>query len=954
MDFPQFPHLKMHRRSPTPLKNLFFNAFPKTHFINHPYRSNKFISSYLTSLQLTPSTAQSHSPIKRKHTLRKWDKEKLRRYSEKLRDCAANRSVNEGKAIHKQIMESNIELDSHLWVSLINFYAKCGCLNVARQVLADMPHRDVVSWTALISGFVGEGCGTQGLLLFREMLEEDIRPNEFTLATVLKACCVCLNVEFGRQLHSQIVKSGFFSDGHVGSTLVDLYAKCGELEYAEKVCHNLPAKNAVSWNSLLNGFALMGDDQKVLRLFSRMKETEMKFNKYTLCTILKGCASSGNLKTGQVVHGMAIVSGCQDEEFVSCSLVDMYSKCGLADDALKVFWMLKSPDTVTWSAMICCLEQQGREEQAAELFCMMMSLGLRPNQFTLTSIVSAAKDLGDIYFSQCLHACVHKYGFANETLVCNALITMYMKNGSVDDGFKIFNAMSQRDLVSWNGLLSGFHDSESCDGLRIFREILVNGFKPNMYTFISALRSCTSLSNSEVGKQVHAQVIKDSLDSDCYVGTALIDMYVKSKCMKDAEKIVNRLNEIDLFTWTTIIAGCAQTDQGEKSIHYFSQMHKDGVKPNEFTLAGCLRGCSGIASLKNGRQLHSFVIKDGHVDDPFVASALVDMYGKCGCIDDAEMIFEAMESHDTVLWNTIISQYSQHGQGEKALQAFESMIIKGVLPDGVTFIGILSACSHLGLIQVGREHFNSMSEVYGIPPTIEHYACMVDILGRAGKFNEVESLIDRMKLTPPNSLIWETLLGACKVHGNVELGQRVAEKLFQIEPEVDSNYIMLSNIFAAKGMWDEVAQIRASMSHQGIKKEPGCSWVEVDTQTHVFLSQDTSHKRILEIHQKLEELEERLFSVGYIPNTDYVLHNVPDSEKRKILSHHSERLALAFSLINNNLNKMVRIFKNLRICGDCHEYMKLVSSITNKNIVIRDAKRFHHFQDGACSCQDYW
>ncbi|KAL4556291.1 hypothetical protein LXL04_038938 [Taraxacum kok-saghyz] len=961
MEFPEFPHLKMHLRSRTPLKNLFFNAFNKTHFIslfkNSPqsYTQKSSISSYFTSLQLSPPTPETHSPLKRKRSLKKWDKEKLRRYSEKLRDCAANRSLNEGKAIHKQIKESDIELDSHLWVSLINFYAKCGCLSVARQVLDEMPQKDVVSWTALISGFVGEGCGTEALHLFLEMHEEDIKPNEFTIATVLKACCVSSNMEFGKQLHGEILKSGFFSDGHVGSSLVDLYAKCGDLENAEKVCLFLPEQNPVSWNSLLNGFALMGDNQKALNLFCKMKETETKFNKYTLSTILKGCASSKNLKVGQVLHSMAITSGCENEEFVSCNLVDMYSKCGQPYDALKVFSQIKSPDVVTWSAIISCLEQQENQEKATELFSMMMSSGVKPNQFTFTSIITAAKDLGDLQYSKSLHACVHKYGFANETLVSNALIAMYMKNGSIDDGFKVFYTITHCDLVSWNSVLSGFHDSETSHGPRIFKEILVNGFKPNIYTFISTLRSCTTI---EFGKQVHCHVIKENLDSDCYLGTALIDMYTKSKCIKDAEKIVNRMNEIDLFTWTSIISGCAQNNQGEKSIHYFNQMNKDGVKPNEFTFAACLRGCSGITSLTNGKKLHAFVIKDGFINDPFVGSALVDMYGKCGSIDEAGIIFEdGMESHDdTVLWNTIINQYSQHGYGEKALEAFKTMLDKGIPPDEVTFIGILSACSHLGFIKIGKEHFYSMNEVCGITPSIDHYALMVDILGRAGKFKEVESFIDEMKLQQiqPNGLIWETLLGACKVHGNLQLGKKVAEKLFEIEPEVDSNYIMLSNIFASKGMWDDVAKVRAKMSSQGIKKEPGCSWVDHGGQTHVFLSQDASHFQILEIHKKLKELEERVFQEGYVPNVDYVLHNVPEKEKREILSHHSERLALGFLLINKNLNKKVRIFKNLRICGDCHEYMKLVSRIINRDIVIRDAKRFHCFKDGSCSCRDYW
>ncbi|XP_076904126.1 pentatricopeptide repeat-containing protein At3g09040, mitochondrial-like [Bidens hawaiensis] len=685
-----------------------------------------------------------------------------------------------------------------------------------------MPHRDVVSWTALLSGFIAHGSGTEALRFFCRMLQEAVTPNEFTLATVLKACCLCLDVKFGKQLHGVVVKSGFSSDGHVSSALVDLYSKCAELEYAEKVCLFLPKQNAVSWNSLLNGFALAGDIQRVLKLLSRMKETEMELNNYTLCTVLKACASSGNLKAGQLVHSMAIVTGCENDEFLSCSLVDMYSKCGLADDALKLFWKLKSPDTVTWSAMICCLEQQGREEKAAKLFSMMMSAGLKPNEFTFTSIISVAKELGDLRYSRCLHACVHKYGFASETLVNNALITMHIKNESFDDGYKVFNTMSHKDLVSWNALLAGFHDNKSSDGSRIFQKILESGFKPNMFTYISTLRSCTSSLNSEVGKQVHGRIIKENLDTDCYVGTALIDMYVKSKCVNEAEKIINKLKEIDLFTWTTIISGCAQTNQGEKSIFYFKQMQKDGVKPNEFTLAGCLRGCSVITSLKSGKQLHSFVIKDGHVNDPFVASALIDMYGKCGCINDAETIFESIESHDTVLWNTIINQYSQHDKGKKAIELFEDMLTENVLPDEITFIGLLSACSHLGLTESGEKYFDFMTDVYNIHPTIEHYACMVDIYGKEGKFDKVERFISQMKL-PPIKLIWETVLGACMVYKNVELGQRVAEKLFEIEPEVDSNYIMLSNIYATNGMWDDVGRVRALLSRRGFKKEPGSS-----------------------------------------------------------------------------------------------------------------------------------
>lgn len=881
-------------------------------------------------------------------------KQWLKWFSEVLHNCASGRSIREGKAIHSQIFRSGIVLDSHLWVSLINFYAKCRCLACASQVLDEMPERDVVSWTALISGFVAEGYSCDASSLLREMQKEGIRPNEFTLSTVLKACSMEADMEFGIQLHAEVIKDGVFTDMYVGSAVVDLYAKCGDMENAAKVFYSMLKRNAVLWNALLNGYAQLGDGEEILRLFCCMKETEMKFNKFTLCNVLKGCALTGDLGSGQLLHSIAIKVGHEPEEFLSCSLVDLYSKCGLDDDALNLFLRIKCPDIVTWSAMIGCLAQQGRKQEAAVLFRSMKHAGLTPNQFTLASLVNAATNLGGPLYCKSIHACVYKYGFESDNVVSNALITMYMGLESFRDGYQVFNAMSHWDVISWNSLLSGFRDKETCDpGTTIFKQMLVEGFTPNTSTYVSTLRLCTSLSDISFGKQVHAHIVKDSLDGDNYIGTTLIDMYAKCRCMEDVEVIFNKLYEKDLCTWNTVITCYAQNSQGEKSIQYFNQMLKEGLKPNEFTVASCLRGCSGIASLVNGRQLHSLAIKSGNFDDIVVASAIIDMYGKCGCIDEAEIIFKGMDSHDTVSWNTIICEYSRHGQREKALEAFKNMLDECVSPDGVTFLGILSACRHTDLVEEGKKHFYSMTEVYGLTPSIEHYACMVDIIGRADKLDEVESFIEKMNLTP-NALIWESVLGVCKVHGNAELGERTAEKLFQLKPDIDSNYISLSNIFAANGMWDDSSQVRALMSGRGVKKETGCSWVEVDAQIHVFRSQDASHPRIWEVYQKLGELRDKLSSVGYMPNVEGVLHNVTGREKTDSLDNHSERLAVAFALINSIPNKTIRIFKNVRTCEDCHEYMKLISDITNQEIVVRDINRFHHFQNGVCSCQDYW
>ncbi|WCJ28919.1 Pentatricopeptide repeat (PPR) superfamily protein [Euphorbia peplus] len=941
-----------------PSMKLLDNPQARSASIFHSFRV-KFSPFASPSYPLDTSSKNPSSPIwdkpKRNQITRPmFEKEVLKHYSGILRECASKGSLNKGKLVHGVVVKGIVEADMHLWVSLINFYAKCRRLVSARNVLDEMSERDVVSWTTLIAGYVNEGCGADGVGLYSEMRKDNILPNEFTLATVLKACSLCLDVELGKQIHVEVLKAGLLTDLFVGSGLVDLYAKCGEVELAERVFFELPEKNEVSWNVLLNGYAQSGAGKEVLKLFCGMTESEIKFNRYTLSTVVKCLGSLGYLREGRVLHSLAIRSGCSIDEFLGCSLVDMYSKCGVVSDALKVFNMVKDPDVVAWSAMIAGLDQQGCSKVAVDLFNRMRGTGIRPNQYTLASVVSAATNVGDLHFGRSIHSCVYKYGLQFDNSVGNALITMYMKGGLVQDGIRVFESMKVRDLVSWNALLSGFHDFEKSDeGFRIFCEMLSAGLMPNMYTFVSVLRSCTTLLNVYFGKQVHAHIIKNSLDANDFVGTALIDMYAKTGRVEDADVAFHRLTNRDVFTWTVIISGHAQTEQAEKAVKYLRQMLREGVKPNEFTFASGLSGCSRMATLGNGQQLHSLIVKSGHHSDMFVSSALVDMYGKCGCLEDTEALFKGLPFRDTVSWNIIISAYSQHGLGKKALEAFNTMLIEGVVPDELTFIGILAACSYTGLVEEGKKFFNSMSKEYGITPSIEHHACMVDILGRAGRFSEVEVFIEEMKLTP-YSLIWETVLGACKLHGNVDLGKQAAKKLFELEPEMDSGYILLSNIFAAKGKWDDARNTRTLMSTRGVKKEPGCSWIEIDGHVHVFTAHDGSHPRTREIYAKLEELGKKLKSTGYMPKTETVLHNISYKEKQEHLYYHSERLALAFSLISTNSIKPIRIFKNLRICEDCHDVMKLISEITNRVIIIRDIKRFHHFKDGSCSCQDHW
>ncbi|XP_068656925.1 putative pentatricopeptide repeat-containing protein At3g23330 [Aristolochia californica] len=872
-----------------------------------------------------------------------------------LQKCVSNRSLVNGQAVHGHVIKCGIKPDSHLWSCLVSMYAKCGDIFCVQQLFSQMPQEDaIVGWHALINGLVIEGNGEEAVLLFSEMLKTGVQPNKFIYATGLKACSMCCFLNVSEQMHGQVIKFGISSYLYVGSALVDVYAKKSEMEIAKEVFVRMRQHNAVSWNSLLNGYVRIGNGKEVLKLFFQMTEADIRLSKFTLSSVIKACANLGNAREGRGIHGLAIKIGSVLDRFLSTSLIDMYSKCELADDAYKAFIGIEYPDVVAWSSIISCFDQCGYAVEAAELFDSMRKMGVWPNEYTLSSLVSSATDLEDMRYGQSLHAYIIKLRFDINNSVCNALVTMYMKNGFSQDGFKIFNALRDRDVVSWNALLLGFHDGSGSEtGWKIFNAMLLESLKPNKYTFISVLRSCTNLSRLNQGKQAHAYIMKNGLDEDSFVGTTLVDMYANCGDVGSAHQVFDSLNGRDVFTWTVIIAGYAHIDQGEMAIRIFCQMRREGIKANEYTFASCLKACSSLAALISGCQVHAQVTKMGMLADGFVASALIDMYGKCGCLKEFERVFDEATTRDVVLWNTIICGYSHHGLGLKALEAFQLMLEEGLWPDDITFIGVLSACARRGLIKEGQCHFESLSKVYGVTPTMEHHACMIDILGKAANFNKIEHLIAKMPFVP-NSLIWQTVLGACTVHGNVELGERAAEKLFELEPHKDSTYILLSNIYAAKRRWDDVLKVRIMMQNQRVKKEPGCSWIEVNGQVHVFIPQDRSHQKTAEIYAKLEELGRELTLRGYTPRTDEVLHNVDEDEKKESLLYHSERLTLAYGLISMNPGRSIQIFKNLRICKDCHSAFKLFSDITSREIVVRDIGRFHHFQNGSCSCADYW
>jgi pentatricopeptide repeat protein len=524
----------------------------------------------------------------------------------------------------------------------------------------------------------------------------------------------------------------------------------------------------------------------------------------------------------------------------------------------------------------------------------------------------------------------------------------------MEDAQRVFLKMPSQDVITWTAMILGHvRCGQGQKALDLFRQMREQGVEPDSVTFVGVLNACASEVALQDGRSAHEQIIERGLDSDIFVGSSLVDMYVKCGSMEDAQSMFNKIPSRDVVTWTAMIFGFVKCQQGQKALELFQQMQHEGVQPNSVTFVGVLNACASVVALEEGRCAHEQILQSEWHSNIFVGNSLVDMYGKCGSMEDAQRVFNNMPLHDVVSWNAILGGCAMHGHGKEALRHFELMCEEGVKPNDITFVCLLSACGHAGLVDEGLCCFTSMSTVYKIPAKLEHYTCMIDLLGRSGRLQEAENMIQALPFRPDEAL-WTALLGACRIHANVEMGERIAKRVLELEPENALGYVLLSNIYAAAGKRDLCKNVERQRKERGVKKQLGCTWIEVKNEVHTFVVDDQEHPQISQIHAQLKRLSGLMHDAGYVPVTEFVLHDVEEESKVFHLCHHSEKLAIAFGLINTDPGTPLRIMKNLRVCEDCHNSTKFISKLVGRTIIVRAANRFHHFQDGVCSCMDYW
>ncbi|KAK9289437.1 hypothetical protein L1049_007592 [Liquidambar formosana] len=488
--------------------------------------------------------------------------------------------------------------------------------------------------------------------------------------------------------------------------------------------------------------------------------------------------------------------------------------------------------------------------------------------------------------------------------------------------------------------------------IEFFRRMLENGVRPDDHIFPSATKSCASLLRCDVGQSIHSLVVQTGFEWDVFVGSSLVDMYAKCGEIEDARKLFEGMPERNVVSWSGMICGYAQLGEGEEALRLFKQALLEDLNVNDFTFSSVIRVCGNSTLLELGKQIHGLCLKTSFDSSSFVGSSLVSLYSKCGLIKGAYRAFDEVLIRNLGMWNAMLIACAQHAHTDKVFDLFKQMESVGMKPNFITFLCMLYACSHAGLVKEGQFYFELMKK-YGIEPGAQHYASLVDLLGRAGKLQDAMSIIKGMPIEPTES-VWGALLTGCRIHGDTELAAYAADRVFELGPVNPGMHLLLSNAYAAAGRWEEAAKARKMLRDQGLKKETGLSWVEEGNRVHTFASGDWSHPKTTEIYKKLAELCNEMDQAGYVADTSFVLRAVDGEEKNQTIRYHSERIAIAFGLITFPPERPIRVMKNLRVCGDCHNAIKFMSKCTARVIIVRDNNRFHRFEDGKCSCGDYW
>ncbi|KGN63866.1 pentatricopeptide repeat-containing protein At4g02750 [Cucumis sativus] len=710
---------------------------------------------------------------------------------------------------------------------------------------------------------------------------------------------------------------------------ISAYMRKGQCESALSVFNGMRRRSTVTYNAMISGYLSNNKFDCARKVFEKMPDRDL---------ISWNVMLSGYVKNGNLSAARALFNQMPEKDVVSWNaMLSGFAQNGFVEEARKIFDQMLVKNEISWNGLLSAYVQNGRIEDARRLFDSKMDWEIVSWNCLMGGYVRKKRldDARSLFDRMPVR----------DKISWNIMITGYAQNGLLSEARRLFEELPIRDVFAWTAMVSGFVQNGMLDeATRIFEEMP----EKNEVSWNAMIAGYVQSQQIEKARELFDQMPSRNTSS----WNTMVTGYAQCGNIDQAKILFDEMPQRDCISWAAMISGYAQSGQSEEALHLFIKMKRDGGILNRSALACALSSCAEIAALELGKQLHGRLVKAGFQTGYIAGNALLAMYGKCGSIEEAFDVFEDITEKDIVSWNTMIAGYARHGFGKEALALFESMKMT-IKPDDVTLVGVLSACSHTGLVDKGMEYFNSMYQNYGITANAKHYTCMIDLLGRAGRLDEALNLMKSMPFYP-DAATWGALLGASRIHGDTELGEKAAEKVFEMEPDNSGMYVLLSNLYAASGRWREVREMRSKMRDKGVKKVPGYSWVEIQNKTHIFTVGDCSHPEAERIYAYLEELDLELKKDGFVSSTKLVLHDVEEEEKEHMLKYHSEKLAVAFGILSIPPGRPIRVIKNLRVCEDCHNAIKHISKITQRQIIVRDSNRFHHFSEGSCSCGDYW
>ncbi|MBA0624352.1 hypothetical protein Godav_009726 [Gossypium davidsonii] len=679
------------------------------------------------------------------------------------------------------------------------------------------------------------------------------------------------SISKGRALHAKIIISGMPRDIYTNNHLLAMYVRFDRILDARKMLEEMPERNVISWTALISGYSQVGMPEKALDCFSLMINDGVEPNYYTFVSAVSACASLGDGRAGKEVHGKIYRSGVDFSTPVSNSLINMYGKCGLLKSAQLVFDAMLSPNSISWTSLLSCYSQQAENLKSLNIFLKSRRVGVKINEFACASVLSACAGLEDLKFGMQIHCLVVKCGLEFDKFVETGLISVYAKCGDLNLACQVVLEVNQSKLAAWNSLIGGYvQQGKRREAIDIFLKLHSSGIRPSERTFSSILGAIADAENIELGNQLHTLIIKMGYSSFLVVRNSVLDFYSKCGFLQESLRSFEDIDGHDTVSWNSLISGYVRSGQYEDAIKLLKNMLFQGYKPNLYTYSIILSISSDFPAIEWGKQTHCCIIKPAFDSNVIVGSALIDMYAKCGVLNAAREVFDSLTSKNLVSWNTMLTGYAQHGFAREALEIYSMMQRGNVIPNDVTFIGLLSACAHAGLLKEGLYYYDSMTRDHGIAPRLEHLASIVNLLARKGETRRAYEFIRSFSMEP-SKVVWRCLLSGCKIHKDLVLGRLAAEKILSIDPEDTSAHIMLSNIYAEAKMWDKIAELRIIMNEKARKKDTGCSWIELKNKMYSFSSSHSTKFEGVNLIQVLNQLTVHLSDAGYFPHTSFYL-----------------------------------------------------------------------------------